>query len=65
MAVTNCKGEECFEEFVTKEYRLPTVEEGFEDVIELNIPVARRDCRVYQYDIPEVLCRVSKGPILF
>ena len=35
------------------------MEEGVEDVIELNIPEARGDCRIYKYDIPEVICRVS------
>ena len=51
--------EKCIEDFVTKEYRLPTVEEHVEDLIELNIPEPRSDCRKFKFEIPEVICRVS------
>ena len=52
--------EKCVEDFITKEYRIPTVEEHVEDLIELNIPEARSDCRTFKLEIPEVICRVSK-----
>ena len=56
------EGEEiCVEDSITKEYRLPTIEEHVEDIIELNIPEARSDCRTFKFEIPEVICRVSQS----
>ena len=54
--------EKCTSEYVEREYKIPTVQEGFEDFIELNVPQPQRDCRVIKIDIPEVNCRVSLFP---
>ena len=51
--------EKCTTDFVEKEFRIPTVLEGFEDFIELSIPQPQRECRVFKLNIPEVICRVS------
>ena len=51
--------EKCTTDFVEKEYRIPNVQEGFEDFIELSIPQPQRECRVFKLNIPDVICRVS------
>ena len=51
--------EKCTTDYMEKEYRIPTVQEGFEDFIELSIPQPQRECRVFKLNIPEVICRVS------
>ena len=50
--------EKCRTDSVEKEYQLPTVEEGVEDLIELNIPQPQKECRVFKFSIPEVICKV-------
>ena len=50
--------EKCTMDSVEKEYRIPTVWEGAEDIIELNIPQAKQKCQVFKFVIPEVTCRV-------
>ena len=57
--------EKCVQEFVEKEYKIPTVQGGNEDFIELNIPQPQRDCRVFKIDIPEVICRVRSKLSIF
>ena len=49
----------CVEDFVTKEYRIPTIDEYVEDIIELNVPEPISDCRSFKLNIPETICRVS------
>ena len=50
--------EKCTTDSVEKVYKIPTVQEGFEDFIELNIPQPQRECRVFKLAIPEVICKV-------
>jgi len=47
----------CVEDFVTKEYRIPTIDEYVEDIIELNVPEPISDCRSFKLNIPETICR--------
>ena len=51
--------EKCKNDFIEKEYWVPTVNEGFEDLIELDIPDAQKTCRIFKFDVPDTICRVS------
>ena len=50
--------EKCKNDYVEKKFLLPTVHEGFEDFIELDIPEPQSDCRIFRFDVPSVICRV-------
>ena len=51
--------EKCKNDFVEKEYWIPTVYEGFEDFIELDIPDPQKHCQTFRFDVPDTICRVS------
>ena len=51
--------EKCKSDFVEKEYWVPTIHEGFEDLIELDIPDAQKHCSIFRFDVPDTICRVS------
>ena len=51
--------EKCKDDFVEKKFLVPTVHEGFEDLIELQLPDPKSDCRIFKLNIPETICRVS------
>ena len=51
--------EKCKNDFVEKEYWVPTIYEGFEDLIELDIPDAQKHCSSFGFDVPDTICRVS------
>ena len=53
------KTEKCVPENVKRAYRLPSLIEGVEDLIELNAPRPELECRVLRIKIPEVVCRVG------
>jgi len=49
--------EKCKSDFVEKEYWVPTIHEGFEDLIELDIPDAQKHCSIFRFDVPDTICR--------
>jgi len=49
--------EKCKNDFVEKEYWVPTIYEGFEDLIELDIPDAQKHCSSFGFDVPDTICR--------
>ena len=51
--------EKCKNEFVEKEYWIPTIYEGFEDFIEMDIPDPQKHCQTFRFDVPDTICRVS------
>ena len=50
--------EKCEEEYVEKEFWMPVINEGFEDLIELDLPDPQEHCQVMGFNVPEVVCRV-------
>ena len=52
------KVESCTPDLVAKEFKIPTVRRGVEDIIELSFPQAQQQCRVFKFDIPETICKV-------
>jgi len=49
--------EDCIVKYEDVPYRVPSVADYIDDLIELNIPEPRKICRVFKYEIPEVTCK--------
>jgi len=49
--------ESCYLEGVEIPYRLPSVTANIHDFIELAAPVPEKKCRLFRYDVPEIVCK--------
>ena len=53
--------EKCDKHYKVFHYKLPTIAENLDDLVELSLPEPNTICQLYQYEIPAVQCKVTQA----